>query len=387
MDAFYASVEQRDNPDLRGKPVIVGGTGRRGVVAAASYESREFGVRSAMPTARAKSLCPQGIFLPPRMEVYAKVSEQIRSVFGEFTPLVEPLSLDEAFLDVTGSQALFGDGPTIAQEIKDAVCARTGLTISVGVAACKYVAKVASDFNKPDGLTVVPPGTEIGFLQDLPVTRLWGVGPKTQARFSELGLRRIGDVQQLSLEEAVRLLGQNRGHHYWHLARGMDDREVEPRQEAKSVSHEVTFEQDLTNRERCHEVLLQLSGLVGRRLRNSDLRGRVMRLKLRDPDFTTCTRQKKLSEATDDDQVIYCTVRGLFDVARERMAPVRLLGVAVADLCATDAGDSTDPGGLFTVPNTDQDRLLQAMDKIRNRFGEDAIHHGGGKSIDRRTHG
>lgn len=373
MDAFYASIEQRDNPDLRGKPVIVGGTGRRGVVAAASYESREYGVHSAMPSARAKRLCPHAIFLTPRMEVYAQVSEQVHEVFSEFTPLVEPLSLDEAFLDVTGSQALFGDGPTIARKIKDEVKARTQLTISVGVATSKYVAKVASDLDKPDGLVVVPPGTEKQFLRDMPVTRLWGVGPKTNERFRALGLQRIGDLQRLSLEETVRLLGENQGTHYWHLAHGLDPRRVEPRQEAKSISHEVTFDMDLRTRERCHQVLLQLSGLVGRRLRNHHLRGQVVRLKLRDPDYTTCTRQKKLEDATDDDQVIYRTVQGLFDQARANMAPVRLLGVAVADL---GASDTTHP-----------DRLLQAMDKIRDRFGEDAIHRGGAKTFDRRTHG
>jgi len=387
MDAFYASIEQRDNPDLRGKPVIVGGTGRRGVVAAASYESRRFGVHSAMPTARAKRLCPQGIFVPPRMEVYAEVSEQIHAVFLEFTPLVEPLSLDEAFLDVTGCEALFGDGPTIAAKIKDTVRARTRLTISVGVASSKYVAKVASDLQKPDGLVVVSPGTEREFLRDMSVTRLWGVGPKTKERFHTLGVDKIGDLQRLSLEAAVRLLGENQGNHYWHLAQGLDHRGVEPRREARSISHEVTFDVDVGARDHCHKVLLQLSGLVGRRLRNNHLRGRVVRLKLRDPDFTTCTRQRKLDAATDDDQLIYRTVRALFDRARERMAPVRLLGVAMADLVATDAGGTTIPGGLFTVRETDQDRLLKAMDKIRDRFGEDAIHHGGGKPLDRRTHG
>ncbi len=374
MDAFYASIEQRDNPDLRGKPVIVGGTGRRGVVAAASYESRKFGVHSAMPSAKAKRLCPEAIFLAPRMEVYAQVSEQVHHVFLEFTPLVEPLSLDEAFLDVTGSEALFGDGPTIARKIKDAVRARTRLTISVGVASSKYVAKVASDLRKPDGLVVVPPGREREFLREMPVTRLWGVGPKTNERFAALGLRRIGDLQRLSLEEAVGLLGENQGDHYWHLAQGIDPREVEPHHEARSISHEVTFDVDLATRERCHQVLLQLSGLVGRRLRNNHLSGRVVRLKLRDPDYTTCTRQQKLPQATDDDRVIYQTVRALFDRARERMAPVRLLGVAVADLLAADQEHP-------------QDRLLEAMDKIRDRFGEDAIRHGGSKLPDRRTHG
>ncbi|MHC4513685.1 MAG: DNA polymerase IV [Planctomycetota bacterium] len=391
MDAFYASIEQRDNPELRGKPVIVGGTGRRGVVAAASYESRRFGVHSAMPTAVAKRKCPDGVFVAPRMDVYVEVSGQVRAVFSEFTPLIEPLSLDEAFLDVTGSEALFGDGETIARKIKDAVRAKTGLTISVGVASCKYVAKVASDFDKPDGLTVVPPGTEIEFLRGLPVTRLWGVGPKTEQRFHKLGLRKIGDVQRLSLAEAVRLLGENQGHHYWHLARGLDDREVEPEREAKSVSHEITFEQDLTSRERCHQVLLQLSEMVGRRLRKQDLHGQVIKLKLRDPDFTTYSRQQKLPDATSDDMVIYRTVVALFDKARQPMAPVRLLGVGVAALStavAPGTGQETDPGEIFGCrETTSPDPLLKALDQIRDRHGDDAIGHGGGDRIDPRTHG
>ena len=374
MDAFYASVEQRDEPALAGQPVVVGGLGRRGVVAAASYEAREFGVFSAMPTARARQLCPHGNYVRGRMSVYAEVSRQIRDVFAEFTPLIEPLSLDEAFLDVTGSQALFGDGPAIAEKIRAAVRERTELTISVGVAASKFVAKVASDVNKPDGLTVVPPGSEIDFLGALPIKRLWGVGPRMQKKLTDLGYRSIADLQALALTDIERLMGENQGEHYYRLCRGIDDRAVEPDREIKSVSHEETFEHDIRSRERCHEILLDQSARVGRRLRRHEVHGGVVKIKVRDPDFTTRSRQKKLANATDDDLVIYRVAVELFGAARATMTPVRLLGVGVADLRPASAPQQ---GGLFDkVEESRSAELLKAMDRIRDRFGEDAIHHG-----------
>jgi len=374
MDAFYAAVEQRDDPALRGLPVIVGGQGRRGVVSTASYEAREFGVHSAMPMARARELCPGGRFVPGRMEVYAQVSQQIRAVFEEFTPLIEPLSLDEAFLDATGSVRLFGEGRSIAEQIRDKVLERTRLTISVGVATSKYVAKVASDLDKPDGLTVVSPGTEAEFLAALPVARLWGAGPRMQKRLTDLGYHTIGDLQGLDLPGTIRLLGEAQGAHYFKLCRGQDDRPVEPDREVKSVGHEETFEVDLTGRADCHAVLLDQSERVGRRLRRQDLRGQVVRLKLRDPDFTTCSRQRKLASATDDDLVIYQVARSLFDEARPVMAPVRLLGVTVAALRCKDAPAQ---GGLFDRQSgRKSEQLNTALDRIRDRFGEDSIRHG-----------
>ena len=374
MDAFYAAVEQRDHPELRGLPVIVGGLGRRGVVSTASYEARKFGVHSAMPVARARDLCPNGSYVPSRMGVYVEVSKQIRSVFEQFTPLIEPLSLDEAFLDVTGSEGLFGDGRAIAEKVRALVKERTDLTISVGVATSKYVAKVASDFRKPDGLTVVPVDAEAEFLAGLSIARLWGIGPRSQKRLTDLGYHTIADLQALDLPQTIKLMGDNLGEHYFKLCRGIDDRPVEPDREIRSVSHEETFERDLVAREACHTVLLDQSERVGRRLRKQGLRGQVVRLKLRDPDFTTCSRQRKLPDATDDDLTIYREARALFDDARSIMAPVRLLGVAVGDLRGRDAPAQ---GGLFGR-GADQrsEQLNEAMDSIRDRFGEGSIRHG-----------
>ena len=374
MDAFYASVEQRDRPELAGHPVIVGGLGNRGVVSAASYEARAFGVHSAMPTARARQLCPDGHFVRGRMSAYAEVSTQIRRIFSEYTPLVEPLSLDEAFLDVTGSQALFGDGRRIAERIRADVRAESRLTISVGVASSKYVAKVASDLEKPDGLTVVAPGTEVEFLAPLPIARLWGVGPRQQKRLTDLGYHRIVDLQALDKPQMEDLFGTSGAEHYYSLCRGIDDRPVEASRRAKSISHEITFERDLTLRQHCHKVMLELSTQVGRRLRQNALKGSVVRIKVRDPDFTTRTRQHKLRGPTADDQLIYRTAVDLFGQVRETMAPVRLLGVAVAELGA-DAAPTQ--GGLFDRGDLDRSsEILAAMDKIRDRFGEGSIRHG-----------
>jgi DNA polymerase-4 len=235
MDAFFAAIEQRDRPELRGKPVIVGGSGPRQVVSTASYEAREFGVHSAMPGVRARQLCPQGIFVVPRMEAYAEASVRVREVFDRFTDLVEPLSLDEAFLDVTGSRKLFGEGQAIARQIKDEVRRATQLTVSVGVATSKYVAKVASDLRKPDGLVVVPPGTERAFLAPRPVSRLWGVGAVTRQRVERAGLFTIGDVQRRSERQLAEAFGDSLGPHLFTLANGLDPREVEPEHEARSI--------------------------------------------------------------------------------------------------------------------------------------------------------
>lgn len=373
MDAFYAAIEQRDRPELRGKPVIVGGDGPRQVVSTASYEARVFGVRSAMPGVRAKQLCPHGIFVVPRMAVYAAVSEQVRTVFERFTDQIEPLSLDEAFLDVTGSRALFGDGVTIAARIKNEVKAATQLTVSVGVATSKYVAKVASDLRKPDGLVEVPPGTERTFLAALPVSRLWGVGPVTQQQLERAGLRSIGDVQARSQAQLVAAFGANLGEHLFVLANGLDPRSVEPDRAAKSIGHEMTFAEDLHGEDQVKGVLLQLAEMVGRRLRRAHVRGRVVRLKLRYPDFTTLVRQQQVGP-TADDLAIYRTGCALLDKVWNQHLGVRLLGVSVASL-----GDDAAPtqGSLFAPPPQKRDRLLKAMDRIRDRHGEDSVRHGG----------
>jgi len=289
MDAFYAAVEQRDNPELRGKPVVVGGPGRRGVVATCSYEARQFGIHSAMPGLEAQRRCPHAIFVPPRMDVYASESDTIQGIFGDYTPLVEPLSLDEAFLDVTGSVRLFGDGPTMARRIKDDVREATGLTVSVGVAPCKYAAKVASDLEKPDGLVVVPAHDVPGFLAPLPISFLWGAGKVMQQRLRDLGFHTIGDVQRESLERLRQLLGETGGSQFHALCHGHDDRPVVPEQAAKSVSHEMTFGDDLYDRGECHRILFSMSERVdaagnreqsrrrGRRPGDSPARGAAVR--------------------------------------------------------------------------------------------------------------
>ena len=374
MDAFYAAVEQRDHPEYRGKPVIVGGLGRRGVVSTASYEARRFGVHSAQPTAVARRRCPDGIYVPGRMEAYAFESRRIRALFEELTPLVEPLSLDEAFLDVTDSRTLFGDGEQIGRRLRAAVLETTGLCVSVGVAANKFVAKVASDLRKPDALVVVPPGTEAEFLAPLPVARLWGAGRRTQETLTGAGIFTIGDLQQRSLEELVRLTGKASGEHYHRLCRGQDTRPVHTERAAKSVSHETTFEIDVDDEGKLARVLLRLAEGVGRRCRRAGLAGRTVRLKIRFPPFETHTRQVKLDEATWDDMQIYQQGLALLRAARGER-PVRLLGLGLADL--VDHGAPTQRGLFADGEDRQRDQVLATLDAIRERFGDDAARHGG----------
>lgn len=374
MDAFYAAVEQRDHPELRGLPVIVGGSGPRQVVATASYEARAFGVRSAMPGVRAKQLCPHGVFVRPRMDAYASASRAVHEVFARYTDRIEPLSLDEAFLDVTGCEALFGDGATIARRIKDEVRAATQLTVSVGVASSKFVAKVASDLRKPDGLVVVARGEERAFLAPLPVSRLWGVGPKTEQVVRARSLATIGDVQLQTRDDLVRWFGESLGEHLHCLAHGLDARPVQTDEEAKSIGHELTFESDLRTKEASHAILLQLSEMVGRRLRKDGRTTSCVRLKLRLHDFSTCTRQRAIA-ATQDDVAIYDVARALFDATWDRRSGVRLLGVTLAQL---RDGKPTAQRSLFEEPaQRDRSGLLAAMDAIKDRHGEGAIRRGG----------
>ena len=372
MDAFYAAIEQLDRPELRGKPVIVGGSGPRQVVSTASYEARKHGVHSAMPGARAQRLCPQGVFVAPRMARYAEVSAQVQAIFERFTDMVEPLSLDEAFLDVTGSRKLFGDGVTIARRIKGEVLAATQLSVSVGVATSKFVAKVASDLDKPDGLVVVAPGDERKFLAPLPLKRLWGVGASTLPRLERVGLRRIGDLQARSCDELIKLFGDHLGQHLFVLANGLDARRVEGERTAKSIGHELTFAEDLTSPQAVRDVLLQLADMVGRRLRRARLRATVVRLKLRHPPFETLSRQRSVA-ATDDDVDLFRCGGELLERAWDQRRGVRLLGLTGASLVSAQ-----DPqqGGLFAPPPPERSRLLQALDAIRDRHGDSAVHRG-----------
>lgn len=374
MDAFYASVEQRDDPSLKGKPVIVGwDPGHRGVVATCSYEARPFGVRSAMPSARAKKLCPQAVWIPPRMKAYAEEADKIRAIFERFTPLVEPLSLDEAFLDLTQPGRSFAEGVRLARRVKKAVRDERHLTVSVGIACSKFVAKVASDLEKPDGLVAVEPGTETEFLDPLPVSALWGAGPVAQKKFAEMGIGTIGRARALPEARLAREFGNALGRHFFLLARGIDDRVVEPEAQAKSLGHETTFDKDLVSRERCHGALLELSEAVGRRLRGHALSGRIVSIKVRFADFTTVSRQQTLDSPTHDDVAVYRAARRLFDALLPRMRPVRLLGVSVGGLAE---GPVEVQPGLFEAPPDKSENLSRAIDRIKTRYGTRAIRRG-----------
>jgi DNA polymerase-4 len=367
MDAFYASVEERDRPALQGQPVIVGGTPEgRGVVAAANYEARKFGIHSAMPAARAKRLCPHAVFLPSRLDHYAEVSRQIRDVFHRFTPLVEPLSLDEAFLDATGSESLFGSSVEIGQQIKQAITEEVQLVASVGVAPNKFLAKLASDLEKPNGFVVVDADRIQPFLDPLPVGRLWGVGRVTGQVFERLGVRTIRDLRQFPLEALRQRFGEH-GQHLWELARGIDERRVIPDREAKSVSHETTFTEDIDDLEVLRAWVLELTEQVTRRLRRHQLLGRRVQLKVRFSDFQTITRSMTLPRPTNVTQEIWrATDEMLSNRLPTKHLAIRLLGVGVSDF---DNPDQTQRSLFDDEDRVAQVNLDQAADEICEKFG------------------
>src|SRR5437868_164764 len=334
MDAFYASVEQLDHPEYKGKPVIVGADPRggsgRGVVAACSYEARKSGVRSALPISRAWKLCPEGVYVRPRMKRYVEVSHQVMEVFRGYTDLVEPLSIDEAFLDITGSVALLGEPDEIARSIKKKIREATGLTASVGLAPNKFLAKIASDLRKPDGFVVLHEADIEQFLRDLPISRLWGVGPKTEVRLHEMGFRTIGELRKASRESLVRSLG-SLGEHLYHLSRGKDDRPVVPNGEPKSVGTETTFEEDTDDPQLLLRTILELSDHVAERLRKDKYRARKVTLKLRYSNFSTHTRQHSLDKLIQTGDEIAAVARRLFSqFPLDRK--IRLIGVSAGDL-------------------------------------------------------
>jgi len=366
MDAFFASVEQLDDPSLHGRPVVVGGAGRRGVVAAASYEVRPFGVRSAMPMVEALRRCPEAVVVSPRHDRYAEVSDGVFEIFRRFTPLVEGLSLDEAFLDVTESASLFGDGETIARRIRDHVRAETGLTASAGVAASKFVAKIASDLDKPDGLVVVAAGTEAGFLAPLAIERMWGVGPKAALRLHAAGFETIGDLARGEEDLLEGLLG-SWGIQVRDLARGVDPRAVVPGVAAKSVGAEETFERDLTDIAELRRHLLAQSTRVARRLVAAGVSGGVVTVKLKYADFTLKTRQLRLPEPVADVDSIFEVAAGLLDRFPRSRLGVRLTGVSVSDLASR-------PVMLFPDARLERRRKLQsAVASIESRYGTGGI--------------
>jgi DNA polymerase-4 len=367
LDAFFVAVERLDNPALIGVPVIVGGRAEaRGVVSSASYEARAFGVRSAMPTAQALRLCPQAILVGGNRRRYVEMSGKVMALLGEYTPLLEPISIDEAFLDISGTEAHYGPPAVLAQTLRDRIAAELGLSASLGAAANKLVAKIASDLRKPHGITVVPPGQEAAFLAPLPIRRLWGVGEVTGRELARLGIQTIGDLARFSPEELRGRFGAH-GEGLWRAATGIDDSPVTPEHEAKSLSREETFAQDVRDPILLRRELLRLSDAVAGRLRRHTLQARTVALKLRYPDFTTLTRQTTLPDPTDAGPVIYAQALALFDAAWDRR-PVRLIGVAAANL-----SQGARQLRLFEQEDARQSHLEVALDRIRARFGEDAI--------------
>jgi DNA polymerase-4 len=362
MDAFYASVEVLDRPELAGKPLIVGHATGRSVVSSASYEARKFGVRSAMPVAQALRLCPDAITVDPRMERYAELSHQVMQIFRRATPLVEPVSIDEAFLDVTGARKLLGSPAHIAAQLREWVRRETGLPASVGVAGTKFVAKLASGRAKPDGLLVVPVAQTLDFLHPLPVGALWGVGPSTQTALANLGLRTVADLAAAPVELLERRLGVG-GRRLWQLANGVDVRDVETTRIEKSIGHEETFEFDVTDPAVLRRELLRLASRAAERLRAASVAGRTVSLKLRFSDFRTITRSRTLPEPTSVGRRIYEEVAGLLADAWQDRAPVRLIGVRVEQLEA-DAGQPA-----LWDPDEDWRETERTVDGIAAKFG------------------
>ncbi|GJM11152.1 MAG: DNA polymerase IV [Lysobacteraceae bacterium] len=369
MDAFFASVEQRDHPELRGKPIIVGGSGPRGVVAAASYEVRQFGVYSAMPVRTALQKCPHLIIVPPRMQVYQSVSAQVFDRFRAVTPDVEGLSLDEAFLDVTGNR-LLATARELAIELRATIKADLGLTASVGIGPNKFIAKLASDHGKPDGLFEVSEQGVQAFLDPLPVRRIWGLGKVTGGKLERAGIDTVQRLRETPLPRLTQLLGKQ-ANHFLALANGIDSREVERVRGDKSISAEVTFDQDSTDRAHLHDTLFSLADRTATRLRKAKLLAGTVTVKLRRSDFKTFTRQKSVKPAADRTDVIFEVARDLFDRwwQDQDHCPVRLLGVGSGGLI--DVG--TEESDLLAPQKTDIDRLA---DQIRTRFGEDAASRG-----------
>jgi DNA polymerase-4 len=368
LDAFFVSVELLAHPELRGKPVVVGGEPEeRGVVASASYEARKYGVRSAMPMRTAVQKCPDLIILPPSRHAYSDYSRKVMALLDEITPQVEKLSIDEAYLDVTGTELLWGPPEQIARMLKTRIRDEFNLPCSIGVATNKLIAKIATEQAKPNGIHVVPPGGEAAFLAPLPIERLWGVGPKAAATLRGMRIETIGQLALMSRDALARRFGKNHADELLRHAHGVSDSVVDPDRESKSISQEVTFTRDIDDRERLRGVLLELSEGVGRRVRAEHLDARTIAIKLRYADFSTFTRQTTLPHATHLDQPIIDAAWALFDQAWTGEA-VRLLGVAARNL-----GAPAQQLNLFEAHDDRNERLAQTMDKIRDKFGSGAL--------------
>lgn len=373
LDAFYAAVEQRDDPKLRGKPVLVGGSIKRGVVASCSYEARVFGIKSAMPMAEAMRRCPHAIVISNQMEKYAQASAIFFKILGDYSPEVEGLSLDEAFLDITGSERLLGDSATIARALKQRVTAETQLVASVGVAPIKFAAKIASDIDKPDGLRIVTAENLLPFLHGLPVTRLWGVGEATRAALASMGLETIGEVARYPEQALVGKLGAVTGHHLAALARGEDSRSVEAERDAVTIGHRETFEHDLDDKGELAVTLLSQADRVAVRLRAAELRARTVTLYIKYDDFRQISRRTTLDQATSDGGVLARTAIDLLSkvpIEARRGCRVRLCGISAENLEARDAPRQL---GFDEARREKGERLGNALDQVTAKFGKGLI--------------
>jgi nucleotidyltransferase/DNA polymerase involved in DNA repair len=372
MDAFFAAVEQLDNPDYRGKPVIVGadpkGGQGRGVVATASYEARKYGVHSALPISQAFRLCPHGIYVRGRSKRYSEISQQLMVVLGDFTPIIEKISIDEAFLDITGSLNLFGGAEAIGQQIKKQIHERLHLTASIGIAPNKFLAKIASDLEKPDGFVVVKEGEEKAFLQDLPISKLWGVGKKTEMVLKKMGIETIGQIAQIPEQELNRKFGKW-GNALWRLSNGLDDRPVVPWGPQKSISQETTFEEDTDDEEFLEKTLFRLADELSRIMRKENLKGRTITLKIRLEDFSTYTRTRTLSDFVDSTQILKGVAIDLYRQFNKKKMKVRLLGIGVSQLNSI----SGEQLGLFEQEAPLNKKLTRLLDSLKDKYGEEAI--------------
>ena len=387
MDAFFASIEQLDHPEYKGHPVIVGGLSSRGVVATCSYEARKFGVHSAMPISRAKKLCPDGIYVYPRMDRYKEVSHQIFSIMKEFTPYIEPLSIDEAFLEVSGMSTMYSGPKALGRAIKDRVYEQTGLIISAGLAPNKFLAKLASDLDKPDGLVVIPYGREKEILAPLPIKRIWGVGPHTEKRLKAGGFHLMRHIQALPDERSLIPIVGNQARRIWELANGIDDRPVETDRKIQSIGAEETYEEDLTDGSTIELEFRYFANRLSKRLRKRNLLGHTVSIKVRYDDFTTVSRQKRLDTPSDHEHVFFETALLLWNKLMQDKTskqlkgvtfmdppgPIRLLGLTVSGL------DEEVPmqDSLFESPkNETENKLASVLDSLESKFGETAVMSG-----------
>ena len=372
MDAFFASVEKLDNPDLKDKPVIVGGLGKRGVVATASYEARRYGIKSAMPILKARKLCPDGIYLPPRFERYREISKKIQQILLSYTPKIEPISLDEAFLDLTETVDSFDLAVAKAAKIQIEIKEKLGLTCSVGVAPNKFLAKLASDMRKPNGFTVIRKEEIEDVLRDLPISRMWGVGRITEKKLNDMGVKTIGELKKIPKSRLKDAFGKQ-GENLYRLARGIDESPVEPYHPVKSISQEMTFDEDIKDSEKIKLYIARLSEEVGEALRKKGLRARTVKIKVRFSDFTTITRQLSFDIPTSSTGMIRSLARKLFEEKVAGHKKVRLIGVGVSNLTGKKEGQ------LYLFPKAEEklEKIDYLLDMIRERFGKNSIRRGG----------